>query len=171
MQNTRVDSPAIRIALLCCFALAIVPRATVYTHSHGGESAGHVHSWDGARLDSVRELIDEARGGHAHAHPHQHDDHDHDHDLGHQHATAAAVPRSSAHPKGCARGPELAANASAGQHHSHSQAPFQSIARASAVQLAFHRLQAPRTATVAVRPRVGARPALRARAPPLSVQA
>lgn len=163
MSKTRVDSLAIRIAIVCSFALAIVPRTIVYEHQHAGETPGHVHAWDGARLDSVRELIDEARGGHDHAHPHDHDGADHHHD-------SVAERQTPAVRKGNTRGLAYAVPASSGERHTHAQAPYQSVARAIATPLSFDRLQTPVVATATTQPRVLPCPTLRARAPPISVQ-
>jgi hypothetical protein len=165
MLKKCVDSLAIRIAIACCFALAIVPRTTVYEHEHAGETPGHVHAWDGARLDSVRELIDEARGGRDHAHPHVHDGDDHPHGDAAEHAKRVASRKVET------RGPAYASTAHSGARHAHAQAPFQSVARATAAPLSFARLQTPVVVAAATQPRSVACPAPSARAPPLSVQA
>lgn len=168
MLTRRIDGAAIRLAILCCFALAIVPRATLYEHEHAAGTPGHVHAWDGARLDSVRELIDEARGGHdhdhAHPHPHEHpSEHDHAHERARQ-----AQPVATKHDN---RGPAYAAAAGSATRHAHTQAPFQSAARSLVTPLPLDRPQTPNVAAIVVRRLARAGLALRARAPPVSAQA
>jgi len=166
MPDRRFHSPAIRIAILCAFALAIVPRASVYEHRHADGTPGHVHAWDGARLDSVRELIDEARGGHDHPHPHPHP---HPHDDGR--AAAPTPARRADARKADDHHPGYAAARGAVTRHAHTQAPFQSIARSVVARLQSELLLAPIPSAAIARPRAGTSPALRARSPPLSAQA
>jgi hypothetical protein len=166
----RKPPAAARIAALLFFVLGALPRSATYVHNHAGSEHAHVHAWDGARLDDMRQLIDGAHGAHDHPHPHPladvaHVAHEHGHKHEHEPRTAARQARSRI------RGPVLAAPTTTGTEHVHSQAPFQTVATCPPAPQAF---VAPIRIRALVAPgrTVGrACPALRARSPPLSVQA
>lgn len=161
MQSRRAKIAAIRLAVLCCFAASIVPRAAVYTHQHEGTAPGHVHAWDGSRLDDLRALIDEAEHGHTHALGHEHD---HGEPArGHQHEHAGR--QVAGHAERAAHGPGIAVEPPGGSTHAHWQAPFQTVARAGTPALVALERRASTAVTAALgRSHEPAR-ALRARSP------
>ena len=168
MLTRRIDGAVIRLAILFCFALAIVPRATLYEHEHAADTHGHVHAWDGARLDSVRELIDEARSGHDHDHTHAHPN---EHEFDHEHASEHAPQGRAVAGEHDRRGPAYAEGTGPATRHAHTQAPFQSAARSLVTPLPLDRPQTANVAAIVVRCPARAGLALRARLPPVSARA
>jgi hypothetical protein len=167
--QSRPGKPALlRVVVLCCFAASTVPRAALYTHEHQGAGPGHVHAWDGSRLDDVRELIDEATHGHAHVHGAEHE---HVHagaaQQGHTAAAAAGPPRG----RRASHGPGITTAAAPSTRHAHWQAPLQLVAHAAAVvaRVAVLRTSAPTPARSW--PAAAVRAQLRARSPPCPVSA
>jgi len=149
------------LVLLSFVAATAVPRDSWYTHQHAGGEHSHVHAWDGSQLGhstaSVRDFLGEPE------HPHPHPD-GVAHEQPHQ-PPGPATPRSaSPH-----HGPQLAA--AAGTAHSHTQPPFQIVARTAATTVVFDLLRRPLAPSPAARPVAAAEAAPRARGPPSSVLA
>lgn len=185
-MRRRPGSPSLlSLVLLSVLATAALPRATWYAHRHAGDGHGHVHGWDGSRLGASSVSVHDFLGhdhDHAHAHAHGADDGttrglaDHAHEEGrgsarplgdgHPHG-APNTARGTASARGQTSGPTLAATADDGAH-THWQAPFQTAARASAMQLLPSLVARPLASRATITVPVERELAVRARAPPVA---